>query len=131
MQHKPQTKYNVLIVEDQKDFQILICRAFDKTDCHVSVTSNGAEALKFLCNNDLPDLIILDLKMPVMDGFEFRKQQLSSESLKDIPVFLYSSHGDIATIAKCLNCDGFLHKNSNIKQLTEEVFKIMAKEALS
>lgn len=121
-----QPKSHVLVIEDQDDIQTFIHCALRKTGCLVSFASNGEEALKFLSANNPPDIIILDLTMPVMDGFQFRQKQLSDDSFKNIPVLLYSSHDNLETIANDLECDRFLKKDATINQLTDGVLKMLS-----
>ena len=57
----------------------------------VVVTTNGAEALRYLRGNAAPSLILLDLMMPVMDGYEFREHQRQDPALGRIPVLVLSA----------------------------------------
>lgn len=122
---------HVLVVDDDTDAQALIRFALVKPGCLVSLVSNGEEALKFLSANNLPDMIILDLMMPIMDGFQFREKQLNDDSLKNIPVLLYSIHDNLRSVAKNLGCNGFLNKGDSINQLSDEVFRILSIKKLS
>jgi CheY-like chemotaxis protein len=53
--------------------------------------SNGREALEYLRSHECPDLILLDLMMPVMDGWEFRREQQRDGDLADVPVIVLSA----------------------------------------
>jgi DNA-binding response OmpR family regulator len=81
----------VLIVEDDPDLrqmltQILTLEGFDTDD-----VPNGAEALRRLRSGPAPGVILLDLMMPVMDGWTFRSQQLQDAAIADIPVIVLSA----------------------------------------
>jgi CheY-like chemotaxis protein len=59
----------------------------------VAAASNGREALRMLRDGLRPSAIILDLMMPVMDGWDFRHEQLRDPTLKDIPVVVITATG--------------------------------------
>ena len=82
----------VLIVEDNPDLQFLYRRAMTLEGYDVQMTSNGQEALDYLrSGSELPQVIVLDLMMPVMDGFKFLEIQKKDHDLKDIPVVVCSA----------------------------------------
>lgn len=77
----------ILIVDDSKDNQDLLKIVLVSKGYNVHCASNGQEALEMLFElSILPDLILLDAKMPIMDGYEFRAQQKKLDRIKDIPV---------------------------------------------
>lgn len=79
----------ILIVDDSKDNQELLKIVLVSKGYHIHCASNGHEALVMLLElSTLPDLILLDAQMPVMDGYEFRAQQRKSARIKDIPVLV-------------------------------------------
>lgn len=92
-------KYNILLVEDDPGDVRLITEVFKEGAIkhNVFVSPNGLEALNFLRNEGTyketptPDLIILDLNMPVMNGFEFLKEAKRDHLLKNIPVCVLST----------------------------------------
>lgn len=67
-------KPNILIVEDNKDLRLLIKMALERKGFIVNTSENGEEALERIGEEGMPDLIFLDMKMPIMDGWEFSKQ---------------------------------------------------------
>lgn len=82
----------VLIVEDNLDLQFLYRRAMKIEGYDVQITSNGQEALNYLKTApELPKVIVLDLMMPVMDGFEFLDAKKSNTLIRDIPVVVCSA----------------------------------------
>jgi CheY-like chemotaxis protein len=86
------TKKRILIVEDSPDILILLKHLLKSENFEVCHSSNGEEALKFLQNSKhLPNLILLDLMMPVMDGYGFRKAQMQDERLASIPVIIMTA----------------------------------------
>lgn len=84
----------VLLVEDDLDIQRNLQLLFESEGYHVSIASNGLEAFKILEHEQyLPDLILLDLMMPEMNGFEFRDKQLDSAKFRHIPAVVMTAAG--------------------------------------
>ncbi len=77
----------------------------------VSCASNGREGLELLESSpELPGLILLDLMMPEMDGYEFREAQLRDPRLAGIPVLIMTAGSDIELKAQSLGVHGYLQK---------------------
>lgn len=86
---------NILIIDDAVDTQELLRLSLESRGHKVECRSNGADALTFLENeSQLPDIILVDLRMPVMDGFGFLKLKRDNPRLKDIPIVVMSADGD-------------------------------------
>jgi len=87
----------ILIVEDNETDILCLKEAFEKNDIgkEIITASNGEEALAYLKNDSstprLPNLILLDLNMPIMNGFEFLEAVKSDDRLKAIPVVVLTS----------------------------------------
>ncbi|MFN8601645.1 MAG: response regulator [Candidatus Binatia bacterium] len=81
----------ILLVDDNSDILEVIRVILEMEGYRVATASNGAEALARLRDGLDPKLIILDLTMPVMDGWEFRDRQLADPALRDIPTIIYSA----------------------------------------
>ena len=84
-------KAEVLIVEDEKDTRCAMRELLDLYGFSVAEASNGLEALEYLRRGARPSIILLDLMMPVMDGLQFREQQLRDPALANIPVIAVCS----------------------------------------
>jgi CheY-like chemotaxis protein len=92
-------KKYILVVDDAVDNQILLRLLLESKGYTVDCASNGKEALNLLdSGSELPDVILVDLRMPVMDGIEFLRQQRNSLLLKDIPTVIMSADMDIESI---------------------------------
>lgn len=84
--------------------------------------ANGQAALDYLQNEDeSPALILLDLMMPVMDGYQFREKQLLDERMAKIPVVLMTADGHIEKKREKINVPDSIKKPMNVKQLMEIV----------
>jgi CheY-like chemotaxis protein len=86
----PQGK-NILVIDDSLDSQLLLSTLLEAKGHSVFCFSNGREALAWLQSlTILPDVILVDLRMPVMNGFEFLDLQRRIPKLKDIPTIVMS-----------------------------------------
>lgn len=97
----------ILVVEDDADLGEVVCEILTISGYRASHAVDGIDALQMLRAGDLPDLILLDLMMPRMDGWEFREALLRNKKLKDIPVIVFSA---VTEIAKPIKADRFLRK---------------------
>lgn len=88
----PSNKPSLLMVDDQTVNIHVMYRAF-ADDCQVYMATNGKTALQ-LCESRLPDLVLLDIEMPGMDGFEVCRQLKANEKTRDIPVIFVTAHSD-------------------------------------
>ncbi len=81
-------KYTILLVEDEESMVTLIKYNLEQEGYIFSSVKNGKLALEF-CNRQRPDLIISDISMPEMDGYELRENLIGNENFRDIPfIFL-------------------------------------------
>jgi CheY-like chemotaxis protein len=83
----------VMVVEDDHLIRQVIAEALEEEGFEVVEAANGKEALEAL-RNVRPALILLDLMMPVMNGWEFRRAQLEDPAISDIPVIVLSALKD-------------------------------------
>jgi CheY-like chemotaxis protein len=79
--------------------------------------NNGQEALDLLRSGYRPTLIVLDIMMPVLDGRQFREEQLRDESLASIPVIVVSA----ATFADAVTADHHVRKPFEVQELLEAI----------
>ena len=84
-------KRTILVVDDDVDLRDTVCTALADEGYDTEAASNGADALDSLRAGAPPDLIILDLMMPGMDGWAFREAQKRDPRLAPIPVLVISA----------------------------------------
>lgn len=116
----------ILIVEDDCDISDAIAACCEDRGYEVSVAANGEEALaKLRQSPTLPHLILLDLMMPVMDGWQFRAAQTADPALAAIPVVLLSAHVDVREVASQMGALDWLKKPVDL----ETLLTVLAKAA--
>jgi len=103
-------KGRILVVEDEEVLRDALEPLLEEEGYEVSVAENGREALSRLHTESLPDIIVLDLKMPVMNGWEFRTIQKDDPKLGRIPVVAVS--GDGSAQAAAVSAQAFLANRS-------------------
>jgi CheY-like chemotaxis protein len=109
----------VFVVEDDVDTRDMLGRFLELEGFHVELASNGKQALERLNGGVRPRVILLDLMMPVMDGWQFRREQVRDPELARIPVIAVSAAGR-DRIAE-LGANAYLAKPVDLEQLLERV----------
>ncbi len=111
-------KKKILAIDDEKSIRFIIENTFNK-DFEVTTMSNGMDALFYLQSGNLPDVIICDVEMPVMNGFEFIRRIRESGFFEDIPLIMLSGKEESADKIKCfeMGADDYLLKPFNPKEL--------------
>jgi CheY-like chemotaxis protein len=111
----------VLLVEDDETIRVSAAELLRDDGFTVLEATNGHDALTLLRTDDaLPDVILLDLTMPVMDGFAFRSEQLADPRLSRIPVIIISATKDASSRQK-LDVDEFVAKPFDGSKLLDAI----------
>jgi signal transduction histidine kinase len=108
----------VLLVEDDEDILESVAAVLEDAGYHVETCRNGLEGMRRL-REEPADLVILDLMMPVMDGWEFRAAQRADRALADIPVVVITA--DRNPKATAIHADAFLPKPFGAHDLLKRV----------
>jgi CheY-like chemotaxis protein len=108
---------SVLVVEDDVAIRTALCELLEFEGYQVQQAIDGKQALEALKRGLRPDLILLDLMMPVMSGSRFREEQLSDPSIAHIPVIVLSADSNIKNVSQKLRVDRFLRKPVNLDEL--------------
>jgi CheY-like chemotaxis protein len=107
----------VLVVEDAPDIRDSMRELLEMDGYPVTTAENGKVALDVLESMPPPCLILLDLMMPVMDGFEFLERLQRHPNFKHFEVLLISANRDIHRAAKMPGVIGYLYKPFDLDQL--------------
>ena len=114
-------KRRIMIVEDDEDFQMLYGLHLQGQDFDILRAYNGQEAMGLL-DKEKPDLIILDMIMPIMDGEEFLKRLRNEKKILDIPVIIASVNDNIPQrLFELGNVHTSLRKPFSMDQLLDAV----------
>jgi len=92
-------RYKLLTVDDSKTVRIIIKKAFKLYDCEILEAANGVEGLA-VATKETPDIILLDVTMPVMDGVEMLTKLKADPALKAIPVIMLTAEGGKDNVLK-------------------------------
>jgi class 3 adenylate cyclase/CheY-like chemotaxis protein/uncharacterized UPF0146 family protein len=92
---------SLLIVDDNELNRDMLTRRLERLGYHVSCAENGSEALRLLKKESF-DLLLLDIIMPVMDGFEVLEQLKAEPLLRDIPIIVLSASDQLDHVVKCI-----------------------------
>jgi CheY-like chemotaxis protein len=110
----------VLIVEDDADLREMMAQLLSLEGFQAATVANGSEALQYLHNGRAkPDVILLDLMMPVMDGWEFRRKQQADPAFADVPVIVLSALDQ--SRAADVQAEAFLKKPLDFDRLLQLV----------
>jgi two-component system, chemotaxis family, chemotaxis protein CheY len=108
----------VLVVEDDKGIREVLQMALELDGYEVVSAKNGQEALDYLDKGRLPQLILLDLMMPVMNGWEFLERVDESPAYKKLPVIIVSAYCEKARDLKCV---AFYEKPMDLDSLLSQI----------
>jgi two-component system cell cycle response regulator len=124
-------KTSILIVEDSSTQAKILQHALEKHGFEVYKSKNGREALEYL-NDHTPSIIISDIVMPEMDGYEFCKKIKSDERLKSIPIVLLTTLSEPEDVIKGLEsgADNFMTKPYDEETLIARIHYVLTNAGL-
>jgi two-component system, cell cycle response regulator DivK len=116
----------ILVVEDQEDNRQIVRDLLTTTDYEVIEAENGEEALAAVAKQR-PDLILMDIQLPIMDGYEATRRLKADPGLSAIPVIAVTSYalsGDEEK-ARAAGCDDFVPKPFSPRELLAKIRKYL------
>jgi CheY-like chemotaxis protein len=120
-----------MLVDDEVDLRISIKTSLEDSygdELEIYPVESGIKCIELLKNNEIPDLIILDIMMPDMDGWQVFDRIKANEIWSDIPiVFLTARTDKIAKEAGGFLGDDFIEKPINPKELKSRIDKVLKK----
>ena len=119
-------KYKILIVDDEPNIVMSLEYAFKKQGFEVFIARDGSEALELL-KLSTPDIVLLDIMMPNVDGYQTLKHIKSTASLEATKVVFLTAKNKASDIEKGLNlgADKYLIKPFSVKKIVAEILQLM------
>lgn len=111
----------ILVVEDDTSIRELLVELLESEGYAVASAVNGLEGLKHLQSEANPDLILIDLMMPVMDGYSFRTEQLKNPTWSKIPTVVMSAEANAKEKMKNFSITAFLSKPVELDTILKTV----------
>jgi CheY-like chemotaxis protein len=119
---------HILVVEDDPDIRESVVEILEDDGHVVTSAGDGREALDRLQSaSPAPDLILLDLMMPVMSGYQFREEQLKLPAFASIPVLIVTADVNARSKVESLQVAGFVQKPLKIQPLLDLVNQLVSK----
>ena len=113
----------ILIIEDDSFLQGLASRKLQSQGYEISIATDGEQGFKVLEKN-MPDMILLDLLLPNIDGFEFLKRMRDNDKWKNIPVIVFSNLSEEKDMKKAMDLgvkEYMIKANFTLDELTNKV----------
>jgi CheY-like chemotaxis protein len=127
MKQRRRIDMRILLIDDETSIRDVLVEVLEDEGYSVVTAANGLEAINVLRrSSEPPCVILLDLMMPVMTGWEFRKQQQQDPALAAIPVILLSAIQNIKMEATALGAAGHIPKPINFARLLDTVERYCA-----
>jgi len=116
----------ILIVDDEPNIVMTLEYSFKKQDFDVYIARDGSEALHILKNN-IPDVVLLDIMMPNVDGYQTLSYIKTNDSLKNTKVVFLTAKNKASDIEKGLKlgADKYLTKPFSVKKIVSEIHELL------
>lgn len=126
------TKLKILVIEDHKNIALVEKMCLEAEDHHVLIAEDGIQGLE-LALNEHPDLILLDILIPKMDGYLVLKALHENPSIMDIPVVVTSAKAQIDDLKKAFTykIHGYLVKPFTPRELILKVNEVLSRKELN
>ncbi|MBT4254739.1 MAG: response regulator, partial [Gammaproteobacteria bacterium] len=121
----------VLVVDDSRTQRMVATSQFDTLGVETITAENGMVAMDLLnSGHKLPDVILLDVEMPVKDGIQTLREIRKSRRYSDIPVIMVTSRTGAKhrALAKKAGCNGYMGKPFNFPVLVEEIVQLTGRD---
>ncbi|ACT48132.1 response regulator [Methylotenera mobilis] len=115
-------KKTILLIEDNEQNSYLTTFLLETNGMNVVTAADGATGID-LTKKLLPDLILLDIQLPMMDGYAVANALRKIESLKQVPIIAVTSYAMVGDREKCLaaGCNGYIEKPINPETFVAEI----------
>jgi len=125
---KSDSSKTILLIEDERDISLLAQYTLESAGYRVLAASNGREGLELVKNNGVIRLIILDIMMPVMDGYQVLDRLKSDPAVKEIPVLVFSAMAQGKDVEKGFEhgAAGYITKPFEADRMLREVSRFLS-----
>jgi CheY-like chemotaxis protein len=116
---------NVLLIEDNELNRDMLTRRLERKEFIVSCAEDGQSGID-MAKNEMPDIILLDLSLPVIDGWNVARKLKADVNTKDIPIIALTAHAMKGDREKALDagCDDYDTKPINLEGLLDKMHKL-------
>lgn len=116
----------VLVVEDFDDTRRMLRRLLEMGGCRVVEAANGREAVE-LAGRERPSIILMDLNMPVLDGFTATLRIRENDAVSDVPIVAVTAYdsAESRAAARAVGCDEYVAKPVDFDQLMELIKRLV------
>lgn len=118
--------FKILVVEDNEMNRDMLCRRLQKAGFEVICAENGIEALQKV-DISPPDLILMDMSLPVMDGWEATRKLKANSATRLIPIIALTAHAMTEDLKSTLEagCSDYDSKPVDFKRLLEKIHRLL------
>ncbi len=129
MTEQDSTQHTVLVVEDFEDNRFMMRRLLEMSGYRVVEAVNGQEAVEF-AERELPDLILMDLSLPLLDGLAATRRIRQQPTLSRVPIVAVSAHdtSDFHAEALAAGCNEYVTKPIDFDELESLLQKLLKRE---
>lgn len=122
---------SILIIDDSEVVLAMAKDALEAAGYRVQTATNGIEANRYIFSRNRPDLIVMDIMMPMLDGNEKARILKGNEMSRDIPILLLSSKGEaeMQRLTRDAGADGYILKPFTPAEITAKVKRCLAERA--
>ena len=121
-QQDTQERKKILVVDDNQDSRELVMKILGRKNYSLLEAQDGEDALNKIIS-EKPDLVLMDISMPKMDGFEVTRILKTMDDFRDIPIVALTAHAMKGDCEKALaaGCAGYITKPINIREFNEQI----------
>jgi DNA-binding response OmpR family regulator len=122
------TPKRILVVDDEPDVRELVVYRMQRSGYEVIAAKNGEEAFELACT-EVPDLVVADVMMPRLNGYELTRKLRDDERTRSIPVILLTSRSQEADVSQGFDAgaDDYLKKPFNPDELVQRVRAVLGR----
>jgi two-component system cell cycle response regulator DivK len=112
----------ILVVDDNRDNRELVIKVLKHNGYETVEAADGEDAI-LKTAREKPDLILMDISLPRMDGYEVTRRLKSTEEFRDIPIIALTAHAMKGDMEKALSagCQGYIPKPISIRELPDQI----------